>query len=150
MGVNTSPAEEALQAVVDRINASVILPLATEARIKSEVIDPLESVTRLNVDVVHDSEVQLEETLDSEDRTSHTINVWIRKRCSTTSEATLEALRLVARQIFQQLNNHLTTNARVRVREVAFADNENPMKQPLREVGLFITVVTCRVEVKAS
>ena len=150
MAVTQSPAEEALQSVVDRINASVILPLSTEAQLRSEIIDPLESIKSLRIDVVHDTEVQLEETLDSEDRTSHIVQVWIRKRCLQSSAFAMEALRLVARQVYQQLNNFLSPDSRVRIREVSFSDNENPSKQMLREAGLFVSVITCRVEVKTS
>lgn len=150
MAVTQSPADEACTAVVDRINASVLLPLDVEAKFQSEVIDQLEKQKELRIDVVHESEIQLEDTLETEDRTSHSVLVWIRKPCKGTYSAAVEALRLVARQVYQQLNNHLTGDARVRVREVSFDENENPQRQPLRELGMFISVVRCRVEVKPS
>ena len=150
MTVAIAPSVEACTAIVDRINSGTLYELDIVAERFGNTIDPLEEVTSLRVDVVHESEEQLVETLDIEDRTSHDIRVWIRAKVADATPDSLDPLRLVVRQIYQRLNDFDSADGRVKVWEINSEQREIPEKDILHEHWLFVTSLTLRVEVEAS
>ena len=75
MTVAIAPSVEAMQAIVDRINSGEAYCLDLVANRSETLVDPLEEISELRCDVVSESEEQLVETLDVEDRTSHIIRI---------------------------------------------------------------------------
>lgn len=154
MAVTVAPSEEALSALVDRINSGEEYDLGVKAAVSDVEIDPLEQIDGLRVDLVAETEEQLSETLDDEDRTSHRIRVWIRRKIEAAEGVVnrdmVAATKLLARQIFQRLNQWDSTDLRVKVWEAAFDSTEVPLKEPLRTALLFVTSISLRVEVEAS
>lgn len=158
MPVTIAPSTEACQALVDRINDGTDYALDFVAEYSRVEINPLEEISGRRVDVVHIDEKQLNETFDVEDRTSHTIIVWIREKLTDLSPEQLDPLCLVVRQIFQRLNTNDTSNAggwdsadgRVRVWEIDEETRMVPDKSLLRQAGLFVAKIVLRVEVEAS
>ena len=80
MAVTMAPSTEAMQAIVARINSATTYCLAVVAEYRETLVDPLEEITDLRCDVVSESEEQLVETLATEDRTSHVLRIWLRKK----------------------------------------------------------------------
>jgi len=133
--------------LVTQINAGTAYTLAVAATYSEQLIDPLEEINDLRVDVATDESESLDETLSTEDRTSHLIRVWIRSPADTSNES-IDPLKLLVRQIFQRVNNYDTADKRVRVWECNFESLENPTKQTLRTAGLFVAQIVLRVEVE--
>lgn len=150
MAVTIAPATEAMQAIVAHINDGGAYELPVAATYSESIIDPLEEVTRLRVDVVTETETQLNETLAVEDRTSHLIRVWMRKKVANASNDELDYLKLIYRQIFQRLNDFNSSDGRVKVWEVDNDAMECPIKSILQTSWLFVATMVLRVEVEAS
>ena len=150
MAVTIAPATEAMQAIVAQINDGGAYELPVAATYSEAIIDPLEEVTRLRVDVVSESEEQLNETLDIEDRTSHLIRVWVRAKVDLSNQDQIDYLKLVHRQIFQRLNNFDSSDGRVQVWEIENDAKECPIKSILQQLGVFAATMILRVEVKTS
>lgn len=150
MAVTIAPSVEASQAIVDAINDSSTYCLEVVAERLEMAVDPLEEVTTLRVDVVHETEEQLEETLDVEDRTSHQIRIWVRKKVSAVTPDELDPLKLLVRQLFQRVNNFNSADARVKVWQSEIEGNQVPDKEILKQTWLFVAVILLRVEVEAS
>lgn len=150
MAVIDSPSEEAMAAIVNRINSGGAYEFEVKATYSEQIIDPMEEVAQLRVDVVSESEEQLNETLDIEDRTSHIIMIWVRKKVRTLSNDEIDPLKLLVRQIFQRVNNYDTPNGRVRVWEAETDPKQCPDKSILRQVRMFVASVALRIEVEAS
>jgi hypothetical protein len=150
MPVSKAPSTEAMQAIVSRINAGRAYQFDVAAKYSEQIIDELEEFTELRVDVVSDSETQLNETLDVEDRTSHIIMIYVRKKVRTLDNDEIDRLKLLVRQIFQQVNDYDTTDQRVRVWEAETDPKQCPDKSILRQIRMFVANITLRVEVEAS
>lgn len=151
MPVSTAPAAEACAAIVSRINAGSggLYTLPTAADYYYQLTETLEVTgSNVQVDVIHEGEKDLEDTLDIETRTSHEIRVWVRKKISDRSHATLDPLLLLVRQLFQQLNNYGTS--RVKIWDINGEDDDQPDKGFIRQTGLFSASLLLRVEVEAS
>jgi hypothetical protein len=148
MPVTQSPSTEAISAIVEQINSGTAYELAVIASYSETIDDELEDIPNLRVDVVQEEEEQLNETLDVEDRTSHMIRVWVRKRTSTQGD--IDAVKLIVRQIWQRVNNFNSSNGRVKVWECDMDPKEVPNKMILKQSGLFVASMLMRVEVEAS
>jgi|TARA_R110000824_G_scaffold28583_1_gene95885 hypothetical protein len=150
MAVTVAPSTEAMSAITDRINSGTAYSFDIAAEYTDEVIDPLEEIAGLRVDVVSESEEQLEETLDAEDRTSHVLRIWVRQKVDDVRNGTVDPLKLLVRQIFQRVNDYDSTDGRVAVWEVDTDAKQTPDKVILRQHWLFIASIVLRVEVEAS
>lgn len=149
MTITIDPSIEACQALVARINAGTYGASVT-AEYREEQIDPLEDVSStLLATVVPVDEEQLNETL-GDDRTSHNMRVYIRKKLMGSEPSDIDLLKLVTRKIWSQLNNYDTTDKRVRVWECDQDVKQKPDKDALREHGMFLASINLRVEVEAS
>jgi hypothetical protein len=148
MAVTQSPSTEAMSAIVEQINSGTAYELAVTASYSETIDDELEDIPNLRVDVIQEEEEQLNETLDMEDRTSHMIRVWIRKR--TPSQDDIDAVKLIVRQIWQRVNNFNSSSGRVKVWECDMDPKEVPNKTILKQSGLFVASMLMRVEVEAS
>jgi len=150
MAVTIAPSTEAMQAIVLRINSATTYCLAVVAEYRETLVDPLEEITDLRCDVVSESEEQLVETLATEDRTSHVLRIWLRKKLDNLTPDEMDPLKLLFRQIFQRVNNYDTTDGRVKVWECEVDSKEVPLKDILQQAGLFVASVILRAEVEAS
>jgi len=150
MAVSIAPSVEAMQALVARINSAETYCLDIVANYSETAVDPLEELADLRCDVVSESEEQLVETLAIEDRTSHIIRIWLRKKISGLVPNEVDELKLLFRQIFQRVNNYDTTDRRVTVWECDVDPKEVPVKELLQQAGLFVASLVLRVEVEAS
>jgi len=150
MAVTKAPSTEAMQAICDRINEGGAYDLAVNATYSEFIVDPLEEVTSLRVDVVSESEEQLNQTLDVEDRTSHILRVWMRKKVANVGNDELDYLKLIFRQIYQRLNDFNSSDGRVKVWEMEIDPKEVPLKSILQDHWLFVASLVLRVEVEAS
>ena len=150
MAVTIAPSVEAMQAIVDRINSGETYCLPLAAKYSETLVDPLEEISDLRCDVARESEEQLVETLTVEDRTSHVIRIWLRKKVNSVSADELDPLKLLFRQIFQRVNNYDTSDKRVTVWECDVDPKEVPIKDILQQAWLFVATLVLRVEVEAS
>ena len=149
MTITIDPSIEACQALVTQINAGSYGTSVT-AEYREEQIDPLEGVsTTLLATVVPVDEEQLNETL-GDDRTSHNIRVYIRQKVGSAEPATIDALKLIVRKIWNQLNDFDSVDGRVRVWECDQDAKQKPDKDALKDMGLFLASINLRVEVEAS
>ena len=148
MPVTKAPSVEAAEAIKARLESGGAYTLETPVQYV-ELFDDRQEVDlrQLRVDVVPETEQQLEETLDLEDRTEHFVRVHIRKRVGKAESTQVPALKLITRQIWQHLNDHKTD--RVTIWNVAAESAEVPRKDELRQ-GNFITSLVVRCEVEAS
>lgn len=154
MPVTTAPSAEACQVIVDRINSGSggAYTLPEEVGYVYEFEHDLKDLgSRLHVVVHHEDEKDLDQTIENEQRTSHDIRVWIRKRVADKQNATINALKLIGRLIFQRLNSPDTDTSRVKVWECNIDNEEDePNKSLMREHGVFEMSIALRVEVEPS
>jgi hypothetical protein len=143
-----APSTEAVNAIVARINAGTTYNLDLKAEARELIIDPTEEVTELRVDVCHESEQQLFETLDAVDNTQHAIRIWIRKKVADITPQELNSLRLLCRQILRQVDQYVTTDWRVRVWQAGFETQEVADKAVLYSQRMFVASISCEVQVK--
>ena len=150
MSVTIAPATEACQALVDHINAGTTYSLDRLATYSRVEVSPLDEVDGLQIDVVSVDEVQLNETLAIEDRTSHRIAIWIRSKLRDLLPETLDGMSLLVRQIFQRVNDFDSDDLRVRVWAVDEETNTTPNKEALHQMGVYAAVIVLRVIVSDS
>jgi uncharacterized protein involved in tellurium resistance len=150
MAVTIAPSSEAMSLIVDQINSGGAYDLDVVARYGALIIDPLEEVTGLRVDVVGETEEQLVETLDVEDRSTHQIRIWMRKKVSSVSSDEIDQLKLIFRQIYQRVNNFDSSDGRVKVWDAEIDPIEVPIKSILQQSWLFVASLVLRVEVESS
>ena len=143
-----APSTEALQAIAARVNAGTAYTLDVKAEARELAVDPLEEVTELRVDVCHESEQQLFETIDAVDNTQHALRIWIRKKVAAITAEEIEPLRLLCRQILRQVDQYATTDWRVRVWRAGFETQEVADKAMLYSQRMFVASITCEVQVK--
>lgn len=148
--VATDPSVESCEALVDQINAGTTYQRDVTAIYSEQLIDPLEEIDGLRIDVTTDESETLVETLAVEDRSSHQIRVWIRAKVDDFTSDTINPLKLLVRQVFQQLLDYDSSNGRVKVWECDNAVQETPDKTMLRNAGLFVASILLRVEVEAA
>ncbi len=149
MPVSIAPADEACQVIVTRLNTGGAYTLPTAAEYFYEKSDDVTRLNTLKVDVIHVDEQDLDDTLDIESRTSHDIEVWIRKHVTgaiTTAE--IAAIKLIGRQVFQRLNNYGTS--RVKVWDCGRDPEDGTDRRVKRENGVISLMIPLRVEVEAS
>jgi hypothetical protein len=148
MAVELAPSTEAMQAIVLRINGGeYALPFAADYG--ESMIDIMEDIRALRVDVIAESEQQLNETLTLEDPTSHLIRVWIRRRVNP-DDGNVDKLKLIVRQIYQRLNDFDSADGRVRVWELDMDSKQVPDKSMLASNHVFIASMLMRIEVEPS
>ena len=143
-----APSTEAVNTIVARINAGTTYTLDLKAEARELIVDPTEEVTELRVDVCHESEQQLFETLDAIDNTQHAIRIWIRKKVADITPQELNPLRLLCRQILRQVDQYVTTDWRVRVWQAGFETQEVADKAVLYSQRMFVASISCEVQVK--
>ncbi len=143
-----APSTEAVNAIVARINAGTTYNLDLKAEARELIVDPTEEVTELRVDVCHESEQQLFETLDAVDNTQHAIRIWVRKKVADITPQELNPLRLLCRQILRQVDQYVTTDWRVRVWQAGFETQEVADKAVLYSQRMFVASISCEVQVK--
>lgn len=148
--VTTDPSVESCEALVDQINAGTTYQRDVTAIYSEQLIDPLEEIDGLRIDVTADESETLVETLAVEDRSSHQIRVWIRAKVDDFTSDTINPLKLLVRQVFQQLLDYDSSNGRVKVWECDNVVQETPDKTMLRNAGLFVASILLRVEVEAA
>lgn len=151
MPVSTAPKVEACNAIVARINAGsgLTYTLPTAAAYAERFSEDLRDQVALQVDVVHLSQTDLNETLDVENRTSHQLRIWVRKKLPAGfAQSDVQALDLIVRQIFQRINEYRTS--RVAVWDCGVADEESPDHAQMKTHGLFSASIALRVEVEPS
>jgi hypothetical protein len=148
--ITVAPSTEAMRAIVDRINIGVPYNLSRAAEYSESIIDPIEEITGLLVDVVCETEGQLEETLDAEDRTECWIRIYIRAKVQAIDPDTIDPLKLIVRQIWRQVNEYETSDGRVKVWKCDNDPKEVPVKAILQNHFLFVSTLLLRVEVEAS
>lgn len=148
--VAIDPSIEACQALVARINAADEVPYYrdVDATYSEQVIDALEEIDGLRIDVTTEDSWNLEDTLDSEGRTRHVINIWVRSPVDPSNTEDVDALKLLTRQVFQRVNNYSTTDHRVQVWMCNPEPLESPSKSQLRTAGLFVSKIVLEVEVE--
>jgi len=150
MPVTTAPSVEAMTEIVSRVNSATTYTLPTAATRLDLLNEDLTDVTTLRVDVIQEDEEQMDDTLAVENRSTHQIRIVIRQAVSIDDQATIDGLRLLARQIWQRVNNHESSDGRVKVWEADMDPKEVPIRSVLRTSGVFMTSVLLRVEVGAS
>lgn len=150
MPVSIAPSTEACQALADRINSGTAYSLDRLTAYHREITTPLDELDGLEIDVMATDETQLIQTLDTEDRTSHKITIWVREKLRDKQQETIDARMLLVRQIFQRVNNWDSADRRVRVWEVDKATQMTPDKNLLRTMSVFAAKIVLRVEVEAS
>jgi hypothetical protein len=143
-----APSLEALQAITARVNAGTAYMLDVKAESRELNIDPLEEIDGLRVDVCHESEQQLFETLDAVDNTEHVLRIWIRKKVAAITSEELEPLRLLCRQILRQVDQYVTADWRVRVWQAGFETQEVADKAVLYSQRIFVSSISLSVQVK--
>lgn len=148
--VTICPSDEAGQAIAARINTAIIYTLPQPATYTHAIIDQLEEVDGLRVDVAHVDMQQLEETFDMEGRSSHLLRVWVRDKLPDMDAATVAPRNLLARKIFQRVNNYATGNGRVRVWDAGKNRGEIPGMLVLVEANFYRAYLELRVEVEPS
>lgn len=152
MAVEIAPSVEAMQALVERINSGDSYVFDVGAEYTEQQIDTLEDIAGqgIRVDVTTEEEEQLNESLLVEDRTSHQIRVWIRKKLDDITPDSTDPMKLLHRQIFQRLNNWDSSDGRVKVWEADYDQKEVPDKTMLNQMSLFLSSIVLRVEVEPS
>lgn len=150
MTITIAPAVEAMTYLRDYINDGGDYDLTIKAEYTEQLIDPLEEITGTRIDIVSESEETMNDTLDVENRTSHVIRIWIRSKVPSVSNDVIDSLKLLVREVFQRVNNAESSDGRVQVWECDIEDGENPDKDILRQLWLFVTAIVLRVEVAAS
>lgn len=148
MSLTIAPSDEAAQAIVDRIDSGTAYSLDVAANYSRVEISPLDEIDELKVDVVVVSEEQLNETFAIEDRTSHKLVIWIRDKLPDREPETIAQRTLLARQIYQRVNNWDSTDGRVKVWDADKGTRMTPDKNALDKMGLFVAKVVLRVEVE--
>ena len=143
-----APSTEAVNTIVARINAGTTYNLDLKAEARELIVDPTEEVTELRVDVCHESEQQLFETLDAVDNMQHAIRIWVRKKVADITPQELNPLRLLCRQILRQVDQYVTTDWRVRVWQAGFETQEVADKAVLYSQRMFVASISCEVQVK--
>jgi hypothetical protein len=150
MAVTQAPAVEACEAIVSRINSGTAYCLDLRAEYVEQIVDDLIDLRKTHVDVVPEEEEQLDETLDVENRTSHTIRVHVRTKVNAIDSDDVAAFKLLVRQIFQRVNNYDTADGRVKVWECDLESKQVPDKTILQQNLLCVASILLRVEVEPS
>lgn len=148
MAATIAPADEACQALVARINAGTDYVLDVDATYSRLLIDPLEDIQELRVDVVADTEQGQSDRLDGLDTSLHTIKVWVRAPLPDPATEFIADLALLRKQISDWLDNWDSNDRRVRVWDSENDDLEQPLKDAVRQSGLFVAVVVLNVQVE--
>lgn len=144
MTLTISPADEACQVIVARINSGGEYALALNAAYSRTEIDYLEDLDRLRVDVVAVNETQPNDQIDANENSSHKLQVIIR---SKTTSKDVQDIALIVRQLFLRLDNFDSADRRVCVWDCDIEEKENPVKSLLNDANLFVSVINLRVEV---
>ena len=148
--VTKSPSTEAMQAIVDRINSGDAYELDGAAEYTEGIVNELEEITELRIDVVTESESQLVETLDVEDRTEVVVRVFIRAKVDSVDNDTIDPLKLLVRQLWRRLNDFESDDERVKVWDCDISPKEIPVKAILHQYRLFVATLLLRIEVEPS
>ena len=148
MPLTIDPGDEAVAAIVARINSAITYTLPTAAAAAVQIVDPYEQISGIRVDVTHEEETQLQETLALEDASSHILRVWVRDKLADGAAATLMSRKLLTRKIFQRINEYVTADKRCSVWDAGKDRNEHPGKQWVVRDGLYVAFIELRVEVR--
>lgn len=155
MPITQAPSVEAMAAIVTRINTATTYTLPTAATRNDAFVESLDNISSMRVEVVQEEESQVNDTLDTEDRSQHVLRIVIRKKISrdgsnNLDQSEIDSARLVTRQIWQRVNNYDSSDQRVKVWEADFDPKEVPVRSALVQHGVFAASILIRVEVKAS
>ncbi len=150
MPVTVAPSTEACIALVDRINSATTYSLDRLAKYSRVEITGLEQIDERQIDVVHVEGEQLNRTFDLEDPSSHKIAIWVREKLKDSEPETIDAMCLLVSQIYQRVNNFISSDRRVNVWETDEETRMTPDKTLLDQDGLFVAKIVLRVEVGAS
>lgn len=136
--------------IVSRVNSGTAYTLPVAATRVDSLRESLDGFTTLLVDVLQIDEEQMDDTLAVEDRSSHSIRIAFRKKVNQGDQSDIDAHRLLVRQVWQRVNNHNSSDQRVKVWEADFDPKEVPDRTELTTNGMFIASIVLRVEVGAS
>lgn len=150
MALTIAPSDEAATAIVALVNAGSTYTLSRTATYCRLFEDDLATPAGLVVDVVHDDESNVDDSIDQEVTTSHQITVWMRDKLSGIDNASVAAKTLIFRKLYRVLNVHATGNSRVKIYDVDFDPKEVPEKDILREHRYFRASIVMRVEVEPA
>lgn len=149
MSLTIVPDVEACQALVTQIIGGSTYVLDMEATYSDLLPDRMEEFDGVRVDVIPEESETLEETLATEDRTSHQIRVHVRSRCDSSNQDAVDELKLLTRQIWQRVNDFDSADGRVKVWQADIESKQFPDKEALRIDGMFKASILLRVEVEA-
>ncbi|MBS0207230.1 MAG: hypothetical protein JSS49_30505 [Planctomycetes bacterium] len=121
-----APSAEACQALVDRINSGsgIAYTLTTPATYTYVLDEDIKDTANIGVIVVHDRERTLNESLDLQQRTSHDVRIVVQQKLTNTSATTIDALRLLLRQLYERVYGFQSADQRVTVWECDEPDEE--------------------------
>jgi hypothetical protein len=142
-----APSTEACEAIRDRINSGTGYVLDVRAEVSELIVEDISEERQLRVDVVPESEMQMHDTIDAIDRTSHTIRVVIRKKLDDTTQDEINALKLLRRQIATRLMGFYSADRRVSVWEVDNQIETRTEQGSLHQHRAYSTSIPLRVEV---
>lgn len=143
-----SPSKEAQDAIVDFLNGETF-GLAFQATAADVAKTELRDAEWISVDVIEDSEEQLQETLAEDDPTRHRILVQVTARRKPDGLDMTEDLKLLCKQIYQSLDQLDLEDGRVQVWQINGESLTAADKEALRTLGLFRRNIVLEVEVLA-
>lgn len=143
----TSPSKLACDAIVERLN-DASAPFAGQAVAEYVEIPTtqLEKERHLVIEVVHEEESQLIETL-GDDPTEHRIRVQLVRRCNPSDVDAVEASKLLRHQIHEWLDNWDNADRSVQVIRSNVEPDSPANKEVLREMNQFVGAVLLQVQV---
>lgn len=149
MPLTQAPEDEAVDAIVTRINAgtSYTLPAAAVAVEFPKVAN--EDISTLVVEVASDGEQTLAETLNpAEDRKLIIVRVYIRKKVANAEPSTLAATKLIVSQITEWLDLYM--GSRVKVWAVDQEFDKKTSVELLDQSGIFAATIAVRCTVEPA
>lgn len=149
MPLTQAPEDEAVAAIVARINAGTSYTLPTPASSVEFLRIHNEDVSDLAVYVYSDGEQKVSETLNpSEDRTLLVIRVAIMKKVTDQLSATIAPLKLIVAQISQWLD--IYDSSRVKVWGVDQEFDKKPTPEVLDQSKVFFATIAVRCTVEPA
>lgn len=149
MPLTQAPEDEAIDAIVARINAGTAYTLPSAAVAVEVPRNAAEDVSALSVFVYSDGEQKVSETLNpSEDRTLMVVRVGILKKVSDQASATLAPLKLIVAQISHWLN--IYDSSRVKIWAVDAEFDKKPSPELLDQSKVFYATIAVRCTVEPA
>jgi hypothetical protein len=142
-----APSTEACEAIRDRINSGTGYVLDVRAEVSELIVEDISEERQLRVDVVPESEMQMHETIDVVDNTSHVLRVVIRKKLTDRTQEEIDALKLLRRQIVARVMNFNSADRRVCVWDVDDQVEQRTDSANLHQNRVYFSSIPLRVEV---